>query len=182
MATLACLLRGINVGGNKIVKMALWKQLYEEMGFTRVRTLLQSGNLLFDGADVAEDRGDLARRLEGAFKDRFGFHADHVLRDGGQLAAAIRDNPFPDAAAGSPSHLLVFFLAAAPTAEGAARLAALETGPDRLHLSGDRLYVHFLNGAGRAALDPVKVLRAMGVSGTSRNWTTLGRLAGLAAA
>lgn len=181
MPTLACLLRGINVGGNKIVRMALWKQLYEDMGFTRVRTLLQSGNILFDSAEGAADRAALTRRLEVAFEDRFGFHADHVLRDAGQLADAIRDNPFPDAAAGSPSHLLVFFLTATPTQEGAARLAALETGPDRLHLSGDRLYMHFLNGAGRAALDPVKVLRTAGVSGTSRNWTTLGRLAGLAA-
>lgn len=181
MPTCACLLRGINVGGNKIVKMAAWKQLYEEMGYGRVRTLLQSGNLVFDW-DGAATRPDLLARLEKTFADRFGFMADHMLRDGAELMAAIRDNPFPDAAENAPSHLLVFFLSGVPDAAGMAKLEALKGGPDRLHLSGDTLYMHFQEGVGKAVLDPVKVLRAAGVTGTSRNWTTLGKLATLVAA
>lgn len=178
MPTLACLLRGINVGGNKIVKMALWKQLYEELGFTNVRTLLQSGNLLFDTA-INEPRDALQARLEAAFAARFSFTADHILRDAAQVQAAIAGNPFPDAAADTPNHLLVFFLSKAPDAAGAAKLSALDTGPDRLHLSGDLLYMHFINGAGKAATDPVKLLRLAGVTGTSRNWTTLNKLAAM---
>lgn len=178
MPTLACLLRGINVGGNKIVKMALWKQLYEELGFTNVRTLLQSGNLLFDTASD-EPPESLQPRLETVFAKRFGFTADHILRDAAQVQAAIAGNPFPDAAADTPNHLLVFFLSKAPDAAGAAKLSALETGPDHLHLSGDLLYMHFINGAGKAATDPVKLLRLAGVTGTSRNWTTLNKLAAM---
>lgn len=178
MPTLACLLRGINVGGNKIVKMALWKQLYEELGFTNVRTLLQSGNLLFDTA-IDEPRDALQARLETAFATRFGFTADHILRDRAQVQAAIAGNPFPDAATNAPNHLLIFFLSTAPDAAGIAKLSALETGPDRLHLSGDLLYMHFINGAGKAATDPVKLLRLAGVTGTSRNWTTLNKLAAM---
>lgn len=180
MSTLACLLRGINVGGNKIVKMALWKQLYEEMGFAHVRTLLQSGNLLFDTA-ADEPRHALQARLEAAFTDRFGFTADHIIRDQGQIRAAIAGNPFTDAAESAPNHLLVFFLSSAPDETGKAKLAALDTGPNRLHLSGDMLYMHFIDGAGKAATDPVKLLRLAGVTGTSRNWTTLNRLAVLMA-
>lgn len=180
MPTLACLLRGINVGGNKIVKMALWKQLYEELGFTNVRTLLQSGNLLFDTAGD-EPLESIQPRLETAFATRFGFTADHIIRDATQVQAAIAGNPFPDAAADAPSHLLVFFLSKAPDAAGAAKLASLDTGPDHLHLSGDLLYMHFTNGAGRATIDPVKLLRLAGVTGTSRNWTTLNKLASLMA-
>lgn len=178
MPTLACLLRGINVGGNKIVKMAIWKQLYEELGFTNVRTLLQSGNLLFDTV-IEEPREVLQARLETAFAKRFGFTADHILRDAAQVQAAIAGNPFPDAAAKAPNHLLIFFLSKAPDAAGIAKLSALDTGPDRLHLSGDLLYMHFINGAGKAATDPVKLLRLAGVTGTSRNWTTLNKLAAM---
>ncbi|KPF83743.1 hypothetical protein IP70_18615 [alpha proteobacterium AAP38] len=180
MPTLACLLRGINVGGNKIVKMALWRQLYEEMGFTNVRTLLQSGNLLFDPASD-EPLESLQPRLETAFATRFGFTADHIIRDTTQVQAAIANNPFPDAATNAPNHLLVFFLSKAPDAASAAKLAALDTGPDRLHLSSDVLYMHFIHGAGKAATDPVKLLRLAGVTGTSRNWTTLNKLAVLMA-
>ncbi|MFV3131844.1 DUF1697 domain-containing protein [Niveispirillum sp. KHB5.9] len=179
MTTHVCLLRGVNVGGNKIVKMALWKQLYEEMGFTRVRTLLQSGNIVFD----AQSGEGLAERLPAAFAARFGFTADHVLRDATALEAAIAGNPFPDAAEATPNHLLVFFLSGAPDKAAAERLAALiGDGPARLHLSGDVLYLDFAGAILQKAIDPVKVLKAAGVTGTSRNWTTLGKLAALARA
>lgn len=177
MPTHVCLLRGINVGGNKIVKMALWKQLYEEMGFTRVRTLLQSGNIVFD----AESDAELADRLPAAFAARFGFSADHVLRDAGALKAAIAGNPFPDAAETAPNHLLVFFLSGVPDAGALARLDALiGEGPARLRVAGDVLYLDFAGAILQQSIDPVKVLKAAGVTGTSRNWTTLGKLAALA--
>lgn len=180
MGTYICLLRGINVGGNKIVRMALWKGLYEEMGFTRVRTLLQSGNIVFDAA-VMEPSEALTARLSTAFSARFGFTADHVLRDANALDAAIAGNPFPDAAAATPNHLLVFFLSDVPDAGAMARLSALiGEGPARLHLSGDVLYLDIAGAVIQKTVDPVKVLKAAGVTGTSRNWTTLGKLAALA--
>lgn len=177
MGTHVCLLRGINVGGKKIVKMALWKQLYEEMGFTNVRTLLQSGNIVFD-APGAEARPALMARLYTAFAERFGFTADHVLRDAGELDAAIAGNPFTDAAATTPNHLLVFFLSHVPDAGAIGRLSALiGEGPARLHLSGDVLYLDIAGAVIQKTIDPVKVLKTTGVTGTSRNWTTLGKLA-----
>lgn len=180
MGTYICLLRGINVGGNKIVKMALWKQLYEEMGFTHVRTLLQSGNIVFDSAGE-EPRAALTARLSAAFAARFGFAADHVMRDADELDAAIRGNPFADAAEATPNHLLVFFLSDVPDAQALARLSALiGEGPARLHLSGDILYLDIAGAVIQKTIDPVKVLKAAGVTGTSRNWTTLGKLAVLA--
>lgn len=178
MGTHVCLLRGINVGGNKIVKMALWKQLYEEMGFTRVRTLLQSGNILFDMEGV-EERSALTARLSAAFTARFGFPADHVLRGEPELRAAIDGNPFPDTAATAPNHLLVFFLSGPPVPGAASALAALARGPERLHLAGDVIYVDFAGGVLKDGIDPVKVLKAAGVTGTSRNWSTLGKIAAL---
>ncbi len=182
MGTHVCLLRGINVGGNKIVKMALWKQLYEEMDFIRVRTLLQSGNIVFDAAGV-EERAALTMRLSTAFATRFGFIADHVLRNADELDAAIAGNPFPDAAAATPNHLLVFFLSDVPDAGAAARLSALiGEGPARLYLSGDVLYLDVAGAVLQKTVDPVKVLKAAGVTGTSRNWTTLGKLLALARA
>lgn len=179
MHTHICLVRGINVGGHNIVKMAAWRTLYESLGFTRVRTLLQSGSILFNSPDNPP-RAALAERLSAAFTAHFGFSVDHILRNGSELRAAMDANPFPDAATMAPNHLLVTFLAGPPSPDAPARLAALDTGTERVCLIGEVLYVHFQNGAGRSILDPARMNRALGVTGTARNWNSLGKLVAMA--
>ena len=76
MARLVALLRGINLGAKRRVPMADLRELMDELGYTDVRTVLQSGNVVFTGTKTR--RAKQARRRRS--KERFGFEIDVVLR------------------------------------------------------------------------------------------------------
>lgn len=78
------LLRGINVGGKNKVPMARLKEVFEKAGHTRVRTYVNSGNVVFDAPRA--NVGDLSKRLEAAVEKEFGFVARVVVLRG----AAVR--------------------------------------------------------------------------------------------
>lgn len=90
----AALLRGINVGGNNTVPMPALKAVFETAGMERVRTYINSGNVIFTSPD-AGDRAALTARLEGAIRDRFGFAVPVLVRSLPEMRAALA--PLPDA-------------------------------------------------------------------------------------
>lgn len=85
------LLRGINVGGNNVIKMADLKRCFEDADLADVATYIQSGNVLFATAET--DPAALAERLERALADRFAYHGRLVLRSRAQLRAIVADAP-----------------------------------------------------------------------------------------
>lgn len=82
------LLRGINVGGTNTVPMAELKRVFEAAGLARVRTYINSGNVIFEAPD-AEDRAALTTRLRDAIRERFGFDVPVLLRSRDELRAVI---------------------------------------------------------------------------------------------
>src|SRR5688572_23128935 len=100
-------LRGINVGGNALVPMAALREMCTRMGFTGVKTLLNSGNLVFDAG--TRKAAALEPLLEKAAEKEFGHRPDFMVRTSEQLRDAMERNPFSDEAQDDPSHLLVFF-------------------------------------------------------------------------
>ena len=113
MVTQIALLRGVNVGARgPRVAMADLRAFALDLGFTEPRTLLQSGNLVVDGGhDVGQA---LERRLESGAAERLGVTIDFIVRTVAEWRTAIDANPFAEAAEKDPSHLLIFFLKAAP--------------------------------------------------------------------
>src|SRR5689334_14329163 len=85
------LLRGINVGGNNIIKMADLKTCFAALGLVDVATYIQSGNVLFAAAEQSSP--ELAQRIETALSARFGYESRIVLRDHAQLSAIVSDAP-----------------------------------------------------------------------------------------
>jgi uncharacterized protein (DUF1697 family) len=85
------LLRGINVGGNNLIKMADLKQWFEAQGFESVATYIQSGNVLFESVD--QDAARLAQRIEEGLLARFAYNARIVLRSHAQMRAAVAGAP-----------------------------------------------------------------------------------------
>lgn len=100
------LLRGINVGKAKRIAMAELKTMLEDLGFANVRTLLNSGNVVFETARGASTTD--AKRIAAALVERTGVAANVLVLDAATLAAAIADNPFTDRC-DDPSRLLVGF-------------------------------------------------------------------------
>jgi len=85
------LLRGINVGGNNIIKMADLKVCFENMGFTDVATYIQSGNVLFKSAE--KDKANLANKIETALSERFTYKARMVVVTHKELEKAVKGAP-----------------------------------------------------------------------------------------
>ena len=166
VSTHVALLRGINVGTAKRVAMPVLRALAEGLGYTDVRTHLNSGNLLLS---TDEDAETLRQRLEQGVEETFGLHADVVVRTLDQLAAVLAANPFPD---GDPSQVVIAFLAGPPAAGTQERLAALAGEDEPFLVRGLEVYVHHGHGLADSAL-AAGLAKALGVRATVRNLRTV---------
>jgi uncharacterized protein (DUF1697 family) len=174
------LLRGINVGGNKIIKMEALRALHEELGLAGAQTLLQSGNVVF--ASNEADAAALARRIKDGIRRRFALDVEIMLRRAAELDRILRRNPFPEEGRRDPSHLLVMFLAAPPKADAKAALASAEVAPERLEIIGSEVFLYYPNGIGRSKLTGTLIEKRLGIAGTARNLNTLAKLLEMAQA
>jgi uncharacterized protein (DUF1697 family) len=179
LPTQIALLRAVNVGGRSL-KMARLVDLANDLGFTNARTLLQSGNLVFESRARGDDM--LERRLEAEAETRFGFQTDFMLRSAAEWRALIADNPYPDAARDDPSHLLVMPLKAKPRKGALEALRAAIQGPEQADLVGREAYLVYPAGIGSSKLSIMVIEKALGVRGTARNWNTVMKLAEMAVA
>lgn len=171
------LLRGINVGGGNRLPMADLRVTMAELGFERVTTYIQSGNIVFDADDADEQR--LAERLAAAIADRHGTSVPVVLRTAAEIGRVAERHP---AIGGGldPKLLHVHFLDAAPSARSVASLDPRAHAPDGWVVDGREVYVHYPNGSGRSKLTIDVFERAFGVTATARNLNTVRKLVELA--
>ena len=170
MSLQAALLRGVNNVGARRVVMAELKALCERAGFTEVRTLLASGNLVL-GSKLKG--AALEQKLEAEIEKALGLKTSVIVRSVAEMTAIVAANPFKGFAKRDPSHLLVFFMRAAPsTAEKAAMEA--NTGREKVKSGKGCLYITYPDGIGESKLKLPKV-------GTARNWNTVTKLAAMAA-
>lgn len=161
-------LRGINVGGHKLVPMVELRSLFLELGFSDARTVLQSGNVVFMTPSV-DTKNSLETKLERAFTERFGFSSDFVVRSGSELSKAISANPFPAEAKKDPSHLLVMFLKEPVSSSAFNGFQTTHTGPELVASSGRDIYLYYPTGIARSKLK-------IPFNGTARNWNTVLKL------
>ena len=172
MTQCVALLRGINVGRAKRISMADLRALVEGLGFTGVRTVLNSGNVVFDAARPNPAR--IGEQIEQAIIERCGFSAAVVVIKGSDLEAVISGNLLPDAVA-EPSKFLVAFAAAAATLEKAKPLLKEGWDPERLGLGKQAAYLWCPNGILESKLLK-EFARATADAITTRNWATVLKL------
>lgn len=176
MAVWISFVRGINVGGNNLLPMAVLKELYAELGFEQVHTLLQSGNAVF----VARKSKKLGESIEHAIEARLKFRPRVMLRSPDELREVVAHNPFPKQAKSEPNRVLVHFLERAPAKGALEKLRSAHQGPEQIELRDHTLYVYFPEGVGKSKLTPTRMDKALGLQGTARNWNTLTKLIALA--
>ena len=168
------LLRGINVGRAKRVAMADLRQLMEGLGYSNVRTLLNSGNVVFDAP--ARKRAAAAKAIEEALVLKLGVVSKVMVMSCAELDAVIDGNPLV-AQATDPARLITFIFPAGEC-ERVAALAERAWSPDALAIGARAAYVWcpdgVLDSAAAAALG-----KALGDAATARNWNTLLKLQAL---
>src|SRR5205085_2504219 len=144
------LLRGINVGGHNMVAMSDLRDLFTALGLVAARSLLQSGNLVFQSEHLTG--AALEHLLEAETAKRLNVSAYYLVRRAAQWQKIIARNPFPMEAKNDPGHLLVMCLKTAPPAKNVAALQASIKGPETVHCDGKQLYMIYPAGVGRSKL------------------------------
>lgn len=147
-----------------------------QLGFEDVRSLLQSGNLVFQSR--TRTGAELERFLEAESVKRFALEIDFFVRTPDEWKSVIRQNPFRKEGELDPAHLLVLLLKSAPSTERVAALQDEIKGPELVHAKGKQLYAFYPDGIGRSRLTNAVIERKLGRC-TGRNWKTVLKLATL---
>jgi uncharacterized protein (DUF1697 family) len=168
------LLRGINVGGHKMVGMADLRNLLADLRFDDGRSLLQSGNLVFRSSK--RKPAQLERMLETEAAKRLGVETDFFVRTGDEWTEIIAANPFPKEAERDPARLVVMLLKAAPDPRDVRALQAAITGREVVRASGRQAYIVYPDGQGTSRLTNTLIEKKLGTRGTARNWNTVTKL------
>jgi len=174
MPVYVSLLRGINVGPHKRMKMEKLRASCQELRFEKVATYIQSGNVVFRGAKLSPDA--VSKKIEKQIECDFGFHADVTTRTVDEFKKIIRANPLLKEAGVDESKLHVVFFSDTPPAESVKKLESLTLAPDRVRVSRHEIYFYFPNGVSGSSLWKHNLDRVMGISGTMRNWNTVNKL------
>jgi uncharacterized protein (DUF1697 family) len=170
------LLRGINVGGNKMIAMADLRDLLARLGFTDVRSLLQSGNLVFR-SDRRTTPAQLETLLQAETEKRLGVQSDFFVRTASELAEVVAGNPFAEEAKRDPGHLIVMFLKQPGDVKA---VQGAIVGREIVRGAGRHLYIVYPDGMGRSKLTNALIEKKLATRGTARNWNTVMKLAGAA--
>ncbi len=177
MTQYVALLRGINVGGNNMIKMTELRDCFESLGFVHVTTYIQSGNVLFDGRKQSSAK--LAAQIEAALSERFGYQSRIVLRAHAQLQAIVADAPAGFGGQPDRYRYDVVFLRAPITAAEAIKEVPTREGVDQV-FAGDGV-CYFSRLISRASQSHMS--RIVGLPSyknmTIRNWNTTVKLLAL---
>jgi uncharacterized protein (DUF1697 family) len=172
MHTHIALFRGINVGGKNSLPMKELASIFEILGASKVRTYIQSGNVVFQSA--SKDISSLSKRLGIEVRERYGFEPHVLVISLSEVETAITNNPFPEAQS-EPSSLHLGFLAFTPKNPDLKKLESLKKDSEQFCLIGSIFYLHAPEGVGRSKL-AARSEKLLGAPMTDRNWNTVCKL------
>jgi uncharacterized protein (DUF1697 family) len=176
MTVYVSLLRAVNVGGSSPIKMEALRAVYESLGLADVRTLLQSGNVLFRSG--LTDRQQLVKRITQELERQLDLKVEVILRTLGEVASIVERGPVLSPRA-DRNKLLVMFLKAVPDAAAQAALTKWHKSKEMkelLEMRGPEIYLYYPDGIGRSKLTTAVIEDKLDTAGTARNWNTLTKL------
>ena len=171
MKTYIALLRGINVGGNRSIKMNELKQLLEKLGFSAIQTYIQSGNVIFQ--TTINDVKKIENMISKGVLDRFTHEVPIVVLDRAEFRKITDENPFILDNSMDLSHLHVTFLSDIPTMEAYTEIKDLDFKPDEFQLVNRAVYLYCPLNYSKSKLTNGFFEKKLGVEATTRNWKTV---------
>ena len=173
MPTYIALLRGINVSGQKKIKMADLRTHLSELGYGNLQTYIQSGNIVFSSAE--EDAAVLEGQIHEKIKEKYGFEVPVLVLQPEDFTAVLDRNPMQEERH-DRKRLYVTFLASEPVPEKKAKLSELDYSPEEYVLDGKVIYFFSPTGYGRAKMNNNFFEQKLKVKATTRNWNTVNKL------
>jgi uncharacterized protein (DUF1697 family) len=175
MGKYLALLRGVNVGG-VVLKMEDFRRILEYIGFTKVRTYIQSGNALFESDE--DNKRRMEASIAGELKAKVGRDIVVIVKTIPELRRIAELHPL--AGQGDPDKLYVTFLSHEPAKEEVEALMETMNDIDRHEVAGRVVYSYYGEGYGNSKRSNNFIEKILKVSATTRNWETVNKLLDLA--
>lgn len=172
------ILRGINVSGQKSIKMADLKAMYEKLGFSNVKTYVQSGNVIFQSKE--EKTEILELKINGQIKAEFGFEVPVIVMNINQLKTIIESNPLKNVPEKEEKFLHITFLSSVPEIINEESIFSKRAGEEEIVISSNAVYLYCPHGYGTSKLTNSYFEKKLNVTATTRNWKTANELLKLA--
>ena len=174
MQTFIALLRGINVSGKNLIKMAPLAEVLTGAGLMNVRTYIQSGNIVFESE--ASDDADTGLIIAENIRKEFGFIVPVRVLKQSELKRIRDDNPFIRLHGLPGDKLHLTLLSGIPDHALVQKIAETEYLPDEYIISGNAIYLNCPDGYGRTKLTNTFFENKLKVTATTRNWATIVKL------
>ena len=171
MGKFIALLRGINVSGQKKIKMSDLKNLFEDLSFTNVQTYIQSGNVLF--SSNSNNNKNFQDKIEKKILSQFGFQVKIIIKTPDELGESLNDNPFLKDKKKDVGKIYFTFLSEHPSAVNIKKLKEFEYPPEKYIIDGTNIYLFFPNGYGKAKMNNNFFEKKLNVFATTRNYKTV---------
>jgi len=170
------LLRGINVGGNTMVKMADLKSSIEKLGFKNVVSYINSGNLAFDVTKSTEEK--ICTKIEKAIEKEFGKPIKVMVREQSSIKKVLDSNPFHGSYE-THKQMHVLFLKDKMPKDDREQLKAASTDQEKFEVIDREIYALLKGGMAESLMGRGLIEKKFKVSTTARNWRTVEKLAEL---
>ena len=174
MKTYIAMLRGINVSGQKKIKMMNLVDHLNELNFEQVRTYIQSGNIVF-GCQPTE-KGDLERMISDKILEKYKFEVPTIVRTPDELKNVVDKNPFLKQSDKTTDRQYITFLGSLPVEVNIEKLATYDYAPEEYILDGLDIYFYSPKGYGKAKMNNNFFENKLKVAATTRNWKTVNKL------
>jgi uncharacterized protein (DUF1697 family) len=171
METYIALLRGINVSGQKMIKMEELKKVLAELNFDSIRTYIQSGNIVFETEKT--DSSHLEKKICEIIQKHFGFNVPVVIRSRPELEIIHKNNPFLGKRNEVADKLHVTFFPEEPDPDQWKKIEENSFLPDEFISSGKEVYLFCPDGYGRTKLTNQFFENKLKLTATTRNWKTI---------
>lgn len=175
MKTYVSMLRGINVSGQKKIKMHELKTLYQSLDLKEVKTYIQSGNIVFRCPNT--NSKELKKEIERKIKESFGFNIAVLIRTKDEFERVIERNPFLKK---DITKLHVTFLSDYQKKVPIKDINSVKEKSEEFSISGSEIYLFCPNGYGKSKLSNNFFEKKLNVSATTRNWKTVNKLLSIA--
>lgn len=170
MTTYISILRGINVSGQKLIKMDALRRSYENMGFQQVTTYVQSGNVIFTANET--DVNTLEQKISQQIEKDFGYKVPVIVLTFNKLKQIIGNNPFLKDLNKDQAYLYVTFLSSKPDHYDKKIIEDKKQQEEEIRFSDNAVYLYCPNGYGRTKLNNNFLEAKLKVGATTRNWKT----------
>ena len=170
MTTYISILRGINVSGQKMIKMDALKEMYEDLQFNNIQTYIQSGNVIFQ--NIQSKQTDLGQKISNELMRKFGFEILVIVLDTFELKEIIAKNPFAPDKTKDISHLHVTFLSSKPELIDNGLFNQKRAPGEEFAITENAIYLYCPKGYGQTKLTNAFFENKLKVGATTRNWKT----------